>query len=72
MKYSRSQLVVHAGKSDTRDSVWAYSQYNIGDLVEYEGNVYRVQAFSVLKAEPYINYDIGVGRDIPEDELEAH
>lgn len=67
MKYSRSQLIVNASTG-----FWFYSQYNIGDLVEYEGNVYRVQAFSVLQAEPYINYDIGIGHDVPEDELQLY
>lgn len=49
---------------------WHSSLFNMGDRVEFEG-YYRgyVKGFSVLPTESPINYDIGLGRDIPEDEL---
>ena len=67
MSYSRSQLVVL-----TKSGKWEYSRYNIGDLVLYEDNVYRIQGFTVLQTDPAITYDIGIGRNISEDELQDY
>ena len=53
----------------TKDGEWWFSKFDIGDSCIWEGNEYTVQGFSVLQTTPPINYDIGVGRCIPEDEL---
>ena len=61
------QLIVY-----TPEGEWIENHFNIGDSVIYNGCVQQVRGFQVLQAPPYIDYDLGVGHSVPQDELEGY